>query len=50
MRKSDIVPAIIGSALGLILFGYALVYAPMRANYDQCGRVTLCAEEQSNAD
>jgi hypothetical protein len=40
--SDDRMSAIIGSVLGLSLSGYLLVYAPMRGNFEQCGRVTLC--------
>lgn len=45
MPKRDIVPAIIGGTLGLALAGYAFVYLPMKANHDECGKVTLCTPE-----
>ncbi len=40
--KRDKWPLSIGGILGLAISGYALVYAPMKANHDECGRVTLC--------
>jgi hypothetical protein len=45
VRRQDRTPAIIGAAIGLAISGYALVYAPMQRNYDQCGKVTLCAPQ-----
>lgn len=36
------VAAILGGIIGVALVAYAFVYVPMKANYDECGRVTLC--------
>lgn len=38
----DLWPAIIGGLIGIAIVGYAFVYLPMSANYDECGKVTLC--------
>lgn len=35
-------PKLIGALLGLALALYAIIYLPMRSNYEECGRVTLC--------
>jgi hypothetical protein len=38
---------LISGALAIVIVGYALVYVPMRRNFDDCGKVTLC--NQSDA-
>jgi hypothetical protein len=37
---------IIGGTIGATLALYFLVYLPMKGNYDECGKVTLCAGER----
>jgi hypothetical protein len=44
MQRDQIIAAFVGGALGLIVSGYALVYAPMKANYDRNGCVWLICE------
>lgn len=40
MRRN--LPAIIGAVLGIALGLFVAVYLPMKRNYDECGKVTLC--------
>lgn len=35
-------PRIIGGVIGASITIYAFIYLPMRANYAECGKVTLC--------
>jgi hypothetical protein len=50
MRREDRSAAITGSIIGFVVVAYALVYLPMRHNYLQCGRVTLCASVDTHAE
>ena len=36
---------VIGAVIGLVLGGYMLFYAPMSANYEECGTVFLCSNQ-----
>lgn len=47
MDKVSIMRArIIGGLIGALIAGYFLIFAPMKANYDECGRITLCEGER----
>lgn len=38
-------PPLVGCILGAAVSLFVLVYLPMKGNYDECGRVTLCPNE-----
>lgn len=44
MTRDQIIAAFVGGTLGLIVAGYVLVYAPMKANYERHGCVWLICE------
>lgn len=45
MNRRNLAPKIIGGTIGLALAGWFLIYQPMKQNYDECGRVTLCSQD-----
>lgn len=50
MDRGDIIYALLGAIIGLAISGFFLAYLPMKANYDECGRVTLCQTKEEGDD
>ncbi len=49
-RREQITASIFGGMIGLAVAGYPFIYAPMKANHNQCGKVTLCDPETENPE
>jgi hypothetical protein len=37
----------IGGIIGFLIAGYFWAYVPMKRNYEECGRITLCSAPDS---
>jgi hypothetical protein len=42
MDRSEKIAAWMGAIIGVSLGLFVLVYLPMKSNYEECGKVTLC--------
>jgi hypothetical protein len=49
MKLAEHWPAVLGAVLGALVSGYALIYVPMKSNYDRNGCVWLECPSSRNA-